>query len=356
MCAMAILDETPAIELQDVGAGRALLVRPDGRLYISRGYSIYSSDDDGRSWSFIASAPIPPKRMPGQLLRLAARLLRFEIRALVTLEDDTLVAANRDWVYYSVAGTRTLQRSRVDESAQPLAPPFNLTVGPDGVILFGEYNSQLRHGNPVRMFASRDAGKTFEVIRCFEAGDIMHVHKLLYDPQLDHYWVFVGDLDDEVGIGILSRDLRHFDWLVRGKQQYRVCEAFDFGDRLVYATDTPFEQNAIVSLEKSSGRTEVLAETGGSSIYGARFGDLCVFSTTLETTSAEYCKSIDLWLSRDGDNWASVLEAEKDFWHPDLFQFGSLVLPRGISDRETFFFSGQAVKHYDGKVFAGTLG
>ncbi|HIF06411.1 MAG TPA: exo-alpha-sialidase [Gemmatimonadetes bacterium] len=346
-------DGPEELELRGLGAGRALLVRPDGRLYISRGYSVYQSDDDGASWSFVATAPTPLKRWPGHFLRLAARLLRFEIRALVSLADDGLVAANRDWVYYTQPGERMMQRSRVDEGAQPLVPPFNMTEGPDGRVLFGEYNAQLHHGNPVRVYASDDGGKSFEVAHCFEGGDVMHVHRLLYDPGLDHYWLFTGDFDDEVGIGILSRDLQHFEWLVRGEQKFRVCEAFDFGDRLVYATDTPFEQNSVISLDKSTGRTEKLIETGGSCLYAARFGDLCVFSTTVETLSVDTAKSIELVVSRDGDRWSSVLEAEKDLWHPSLFQFGSLILPRGTSRRETVFFSGQAVKQYDGKVFAG---
>ncbi len=223
-------------------------------------------------------------------------------------------------------------------------------------MLFGEYNPQLHHGNPVRIFVSDDGGRSFEVAYSIDAGEVMHVHNLLYDPQLDHYWVFTGDFDDEAGIGILSSDFASFDWLGRGEQKYRLCEVFDFGDRLIYATDTPLEQNAIISLEKSSGRTETLAKTGGSCLYASRFGDLFVCSTTVETLSVEVCKSIDLWVSRDGSNWSSVLTAEKDLWHAELFQFGSLVLPRGTSDRETLFFSGQAVKHYDGRTFAGKFG
>ena len=342
-----------SLELRGLGAGRALLVRPDGRIYISRGYSVYSSDDDGSTWSMVGTAPIPLKRRPGQFLRLAARLLRFEIRALVSRADDTVVAANRDWVYFSRPGETVMQRSRVDEGTQPLVPPFNMIQGPDGRILFGEYNARRDHGNPVRVYASEDGGKSFEVAHCFESGAVMHIHSLLYDPGLDHYWLFTGDFDSEVGIGILSRDLQHFEWLVRGEQKFRVCEAFDFGDRLIYATDTPLEQNAVISLEKSSGRTEKLIETGGSCLYAARFGDLYAFSTTLETLSVDSAKSIELVVSRDGEQWSSVLEAEKDRWHPDFFQFGSLILPRGASDRETIFFSGQAVKKFDGKVFAG---
>lgn len=143
---------------------------------------------------------------------------------------------------------------------------------------------------------------------------------------------------------------------MKGEQRYRLCHAFDFGDRLIYATDTPLEPNAVMSLDKSSGKSERLVEVGGSCLYARRFGDLRVFSTTREQLSIDACQSIDLWVSRDGDAWTSVLEAEKDLWHPSLFQFGSLILPRGESHRETVFFGGQAVKRFDGKTFAATLG
>ena len=349
------MDADLRLELTPAGPGRALLVRNDGRLYISRGYVILQSDDDGVTWSRTTAMPVTWKRRPGKFLRLAARLLRFEVRALARLSDDSLVAANREWIFHAAAGEPVMRPSQVADGSQPAMLPNSITVGPHDRVIWGEYNPQAAHGMPVRIFFSDDAGAHYEVAHTIEAGSVMHVHSLFYDEASEHYWVFTGDFDEEPGIGILSRDLKHFEWLVKGDQQYRLCEPFDFGDRFVYATDTPLAQNAIISLDKNTGKTERLLEVDGSCIYGCRFGSICAFSTTVEPSAYSDTRNSDLWVSKDGERWTRVLSAVKDRWHPNLFQFGSLILPRGRSDREKLFFSGQAVQGYDGKAFVGSL-
>ena len=184
----------------------------------------------------------------------------------------------------------------------------------------------------------------------FEAGSIQHIHNLVYDTRLSQYWVLAGDHEHEPGIGRLSADLKDFEWLVKGEQQFRAVEVFDFGDHLIYGTDTEKAANAIMRLEKTTGRIERLQETDGSCIYACRFGGLYVLSTSVEPSGINHSRIADIWVSRDGDRWERVLRAEKDFWHPTYFQFGSLVLPRGASEKETIFFSGQALKGLDGQA------
>ena len=50
-----------------------------------------------------------------------------------------------------------------------------------------------------------------------------------------------------------------------------------------------------------------------------------------------------------------MFHAEKDRWNGVYFQFGSLVLPRGIGDGEVILVSGQALKGIDGKALVATL-
>lgn len=337
-----------SLQLRDRGPGRPLHIQSDGTLRASRGYRIYRSTDDGASWSFEASLPIPPKRLPGRFSRLAARLLRFEVRALVPLADGRLVVANRDGVYCGPGDGRRLDASVIEDAGQPVKPPFNLCVGPGGEVLWGEYNGQ-RHDTPVRLYASRDGGRSFEIVHVFARSTIQHVHSLRWDPTRRHYWVFCGDFDEEPGIGMLSADLACFEWLVKGEQRYRLCEAFDLGDRLVYATDTPLERNAILSLDKASGRTEKLRDVEGSCLYACRFGDWLAFSTTVEAGAVDATRSASLWLSRDGEEWECALSRARDRW-PELFQFGSLLLPRGASDRDTIWMGGQGVRGLDGRL------
>jgi hypothetical protein len=217
------------------------------------------------------------------------------------------------------------------------------------VVVWGEYNAVEGHGLPIRIFASYDRGHHFEVVHTFLPRSVLHVHSLLYDAGLEGYWVFCGDFGDEPGIGLLSRDFRNFEWVCKGEQRFRACDAFDFGDRLVYATDTPLAANEVVSLDKRTGRVEHLQPIVGSCLHAARFDDFCVFSTTAEPGARDKHRKPSLWASTDGANFREIFVAEKDYW-PYAFQFGSLVLPRGHSSKPNVFFSGQAVSQFDGRL------
>jgi len=339
-----------SLKVRRWSAGRAVSIQRDGTLYAGRGYHIFSTCDEGRSWQFVTCMPADLKRSLAGRLRLASRLLRVEVRALGVLSDGTVIASNRGGVYRAEAGEPVMNPCAVDCGGQPPAPPMTITVGPADRVLWGEYDSRTAHGRPVRLFVSQDGGRNFHVARVFPGGSILHVHNLIFDPILRKYWLLAGDHDDEPGIGLLSEDLREFDWVAKGEQKYRAVEVFDFGDRLVYGIDSERESNAIVSFEKASARVERLVELEGSCIYATRFGGIYALSTTVEPSAVNKSNHADLWLSRDGERWMRVLRALKDRWHPRYFQYGSLVLPRGASDRETIYFSGQALEGLDGRL------
>ncbi|MBI5765232.1 MAG: exo-alpha-sialidase [Planctomycetes bacterium] len=335
--------------------GRAVAIQRDGTIYAGRSYRIYRSVDDGASWQFVTSMPTKFVRGTASVLRLGQRLLRQEVRAMGVLSDGTLVSANREWVYVGHPGERTMSRANVEEGTQRLFPPMCMTVGPGDRVLWGEYDSRTAHGKPVRLYVSDDRGRTYQVARVFEGGSILHVHNLLYDAAIGKYWLLAGDHNHEPGIGMLSADLKDFDWLVKGQQQFRAVEVFDFGSRLIYGMDTEKEANWIVSLDKKSGKVERLQSIEGSCIYATRFGRYYTISTTVEPSSVNHSKKATMWVSTDGTRWNKVLEAEKDGWDAKYFQYGSLVLPRGESDRDTIVFSGQALRQLDGRLVCADL-
>jgi hypothetical protein len=330
--------------------GRALLVRPDGTIYIGRNYAIYSTRDHGRSWQHVTTMPRSLTRRAAECSRLASRLLRHEVKALLTLSDGSHVAANREWVYFSPPGAPGMTRSRVETGSPPLAPPMCMTLGPGDRILWGEYNSKTAHGNPVRLFVSEDRGRSYSIARVFEGGSILHVHNLIHDPAHNCYWLLAGDHGDEPGIGRLSEDLKHFDWIAKGQQSYRAVNAFDFGDRLIYAIDSDREQNALMIMDKKTGRFERGREFEGSCIYSCRFGEWYAIATSVEPSNVNKSRDATLWLSRDGMDWHEALRVSKDRWHPVYFQFGSIVLPRGESDDNTIIYSGQALQGIDNRL------
>jgi len=333
--------------------GRIVLAEGAETLYLGRNYQLLVSRDAGMRWERVGSLPCSGPRRVVQASRLACRLLRQEIRALVHLNGDRLVAADRRAVFYRGPG-EAFERSQVETGGLPLLPPMRLTVGPKGVVLFGEYASGVA-GRPKRLFASSDGGAHFEPIFEFPPGDILHVHNLIYDEGLGHYWVLTGDFAQQPGIGILSGDLRHFEWFRRGQQRFRAVELFDLGDRLLYATDTHLEPNRLVSLEKASGRLEEHGSFEGSCIYACRFGGLFAMTTTVEDSPVNHSRDATLWLSRNGYDWKCAYRARKDRWSAKYFQFGSIVLPSGRTQSEAVAFSGQAVQGIDGLTLIARL-
>jgi hypothetical protein len=331
--------------------GRALLVEPDGTVYVGRGYAIHRSRDDGARFERAAVVPRPTWRHAAEASRLASRLLRQEIRALVRLSDGTLVATCKRGVFHGAADGRTLARSEIPEDETPLQYPMRLGVGPDDVIAWGEYVAP-RKLRPVRIFASRDRGRTFSAVHVFPPGEIVHVHNVIWDESARHWWVLSGDHGDEPGIGRLSADFARFEWLVKGEQRFRAVSVFDVGEKLIYATDTEREPNRLIALDKATGKIETIGALEGSCLYACRAGGLFAVTTTVEPSTVNRSPWATLWISRDGFDWKCAWRARKDRWHPDYFQFGSLVLPAGESQRETLWVSGQAVAGLDGRTLA----
>lgn len=329
--------------------GRAIYVEPGGRLYISRAYTIYRSDDDGATWQAVTAMPLGGLRRWARVSRLASRALRIEVRALVTLGDGTLVAANREGICWAGPGQAVMTPSSVADGHVPAMPPITLSTGPEDRVLWGEYGGN-KERRAVRLFVSDDGGRSFEPFHTFPAGDIRHVHNIVFDQGGQHYWVLVGDHGPEPGIGRLSVDLKDFEWVVKGAQRYRAVCLFDRGDHLLYGTDTEMEDNAIMRLDKSTGCVERVCPINGSCIYACRFGEVLAVTASVEPSEVNLSRDAVLWVSRDGDRWAPALTTPKDRWHETYFQFGSLVLPRGSSDREVIACSGQAVQEIDGQV------
>lgn len=300
----------------------------------------------------MASIPRSGLRRLAEYSRPASRLLRHELRALLRLSDGTLVASSREGVFAGSAG-HTLAPSRIDASDREIMPPLRMCRGPDDTVVWGEYVGR-RPTRTIRILASVDRGTSFHVVHTFATGSIFHVHNLLWDPARGHYWVFCGDHGEEPGIGMLSSDFARFEWFVRGSQRFRLVTAFDFGDRLVYGTDTELERNRLVILDKETGAFEETMEFEGSCLYACRYGRYFTLSTTVEPSAVNKSPFADLWISEDGARWQRILRARKDPWPASYFQFGSLVLPSGSTADDRIAVSGQAVSGLDGKTAFGT--
>lgn len=344
------------------GSGRAIFVQSDGTLFRSHHYDIFQSKDTGKSWERIVSIPRPFNRRFVEPFRLLCRLLRYEVRAFLPLENGGHIAATRSGIFYSSPSRRLMRHSKIESGSVPVHYPMTISYDNSGRIIWGEYwsNSE-RH--EVRIFLSEDNGSSFHTVHTFKPGETRHVHNILYDEKLNKFWIFTGDHNTDPGIGLLDADFSGFEWVHKGKQMYRAVWAFNLGENLVYATDTEREVNGIYVLDKSTGKIEHIKAINGSCIYATRCGDYYVISTTAEplkrsVNGANPVQS-SIWISSDGFDWRNVFTGVKDLstskWSYTYFQFGSIVLPRGESEHTTLMFSGQALKEIDGKVFTADL-
>lgn len=340
------------------GPGRALYAHPAGTLYQSCHLNIQQSKDEGQTWQRILSIPRPFQRRVIEPVRLLCRLFRHEVRGLIPLPGGEYVATTRTGVFWAQPGEKIMQPAKIDAGRIPVKWPMTISLGPDRRILWGEYwgNNERRK---VRIFASDDCGRSFYKAYAFSAGATRHVHNILYDTGLDKYWIFCGDHGTQPGIGLLDRDFRRFEWVAKGQQKFRAVCAFDMGSRLVYATDTEMERNGIYALDKSTGKVEHISPTDGSCIYATQCGEHYVIATTAEPLKNQTAKNkgniASIWISKDAFQWHKILTFPKDVWSYKYFQFGSLVLPRGRSNRNVLMFSGQALRSVDGKIYTASL-
>jgi hypothetical protein len=318
--------------------GRALFIARDGRCYISRKYEIFASDDWGATWRLDCRVPPVGWKPWVAAVKPLARLLRYNIQAFQVLEDGTRLAVARDGIYRAEAGEITLRRVfKVTRGSRPL----NLCA--DGSrLLFGEYGDGFGNSE-IFLYVSEDRGKTWEVGYSFPPFNIRHVHNILVDPLENHYWVFVGDYGQETGIGVLSKDLQHIEWLIRGCREARAVGAIIHPDCLLYGTDLDLGENHLIRLEKRSGKLTKLMRLEGSSLYATSYGPCHAISTSVEPNPTCPTKECSLYISRDGDRWNRVFTHRKDFLSPLFFQMGCLVLPYSNYDKPRGMFSGQAV-------------
>lgn len=326
--------------------GRALFVAANDDLYIGRGCRIFRSRDLGLTWDLDCYVPSFGWKHHCSHVRLIARLLRWYIAALQVLPDGSRLAVARDGIYRAAPGELQMKRTfEIRRGSRPL----NISV--DGSrILFGEYGSGLED-TEVLIYVSEDGGLTFHEGFRFPRGDIRHVHNVIVDPFSGHYWVLVGDFGRQTGIGALSNDLKHLDWLGRGTQRYRAVSAIVEPDRLIYGTDSDRDYNFVVSLDKQSGRISELRQVEGSSLFSARVGDWKIISTAVEPNP--YCRSREcsLYGSKNGVDWQRLMVHRKDSFSAVYFQFGALVLPyTQTSTLKSLMYSGQAIQDFDGRV------
>jgi len=223
--------------------------------------------------------------------------------------------------------------------------PLHITAVPGGAIYWGEYFDNAQRGE-VHIYASADAGTTWNVAYTFAKGSIRHIHNIVHDPWANCLWILTGDYGDECRILRASCDLRQIDTVLQGNQQARAVAAIPMEDGLYFSSDTPLESNFIYRLDRE-GRLSQLAAISSSSIYGCRVGMNLFFSTMVEPSEVNRDRNVRIYRGDISENWQPLLQWPKDRWSIRLFQYGNAFLPDGGNTTPYLAVTTVAVKKDD---------
>jgi hypothetical protein len=308
--------------------GLRVLAWQDDWLYASHGYKLLrarpKTNPDAVEWQPVARYAPRWWRNLSASSRLTFRLFRDGFHALATLAPGHIVAAVPGAILSVSPGEDEFRMShRVLRGTRPL----HIAVTPDDHVFWGEY-----FDNPdrdeVHIYASTDRGATWDVAYTFPRGAVRHVHNIIYDEWENCLWVLTGDNGPECRILRVSCDFKTVDTVLSGDQQARAVALVPTPNALYFSSDTPLEPNHIYRLDRRGTLTE-LAPLSSSSIYGCRAGSGIFFSTMVEPSPVNLDSNVRLCGSRDGLDWRSLLQWQKDFWPMSFFQYGNAILPDG---------------------------
>jgi len=322
---------------------RALAWQGD-RLYVSRGYDLYSARMIGSQLQLQKVATYAPewRRRISSKAALTSRLFRDGFHALSVLPSGNLVAAVPGAIVTLKAGETEFQ---VTHKIARGTRPLHIATTPAGRMFWGEYFDNAQRSE-VNIFGSHDGGLTWDVAHTFPARSIRHVHNIVYDQWGNCLWIFTGDNGSECKIIRGSSDLSSLNEVLAGNQQCRAVAAVTSSDGLYFASDTPLEQNHLYLLERS-GRVHRLESIPGSSIYGCRNRNGIFFSTMVEPSDVNRTRNVTLVGSPNGADWVQTACWPKDRWSMRFFQYGNAVLPDGDNTTDLLAATTIAVRGAD---------
>lgn len=295
-----------------------------------------------------------------------SRLLRLGVRASVALDDDNILVSKGNYIYEINLPAKTISKGfYCGTGIRPLI--FTQVEGipgfPDG-IYFGGYLGN-REMKPVSVY--RRKGKdAWETVYTFQRGTINHIHNIVADTYRECLWIFTGDFGDASAIWKVKDNFEKVEYFVGGQQQYRGCVVFPLDQGLMYATDAPFADNSIYLFNPNDKSLRPVSPLHGSCIYGCKWRDNYVFSSTIEgdgrnTSRMEFYFGrkkgtgikddyIHMYSGNLEDGFKEIFQLKKDLMPFYTFQFGVFKFPYGDNNGHSLYFQPIASSKYDLKL------
>ena len=361
---------------------RKLLCENANYKVFSKGNTIYVEDVKTSCCIFKDSLPILRRKI-FSICRITRRLARLEIKFGIFICNEIVLLSFNGGVYRLDLGIRsvTLEHKYASGISNPLS---FCKCENSGRVLYGEYYSDGRDKQVSILERSKDGD--WKIVFSFPLGVVKHIHNIIYNPLKKSFYVLTGDYDNESGIIEFTEDFSSIRFVCWGKQKYRACICFPCNDGIIYATDTPLEDNYIYFIPYTSFSENEFIDVNkicpeffekrhnpksifeqyplkGSCIYGkVMHNENFAFSTTVEPDSKisglrfkvtyklgygikDRYSHIIIGNCKDG--FHEIFRAKKDVWPMLLFQFGTFQFPESSNHLK---ITGRGLEKYDGKT------
>lgn len=311
-------------------------------LYV-RGNKVFSSHENKKDCSKLGVIPIGYKRNFFAKSKLITRLMRLEPRCGLFLNENEAIISGFGKVYYIDVNNQIIHEEHSFRKGMNNPLSFSRIEGVHGFtdgILYGDYINS-RADAEISIYR-RDLHGKWDIVFTFKKGRVKHIHSIIPSVADGCLYILTGDSDEESGIWKVKDDFNSVELILGGKQRYRACFALPIKNGLVFATDSPDEENALWFYDFLRQGEVLLQTVAGPCIYGTiRRGEL-FFSTSVEPDST--VSGFRSWVTYKRGSGVKdtrshiyrvdselkvkeILSIEKDFLPMRAFGYGTFLFP-----------------------------
>jgi len=177
----------------------------------------------------------------------------------------------------------------------------------DSLLFIGEY-----FRNPqkveVKIYKSKNFGKTWETAYVFQPGNIQHIHSLQPDPYSGNLWICTGDSDTESMIGWSGDNYGSICPIGKGSQIWCACQLV-FTENAVYWGTDHYKENfaGIYRWDRKSHELSMIREIDGVMFFGTRLSKgTIVMSNDREGCSLEKDDKTKIFIITNDDKIRTI--------------------------------------------------
>lgn len=305
-----------------------------GNFILSHRNILYRSENLKPPFERLTVIDAPFWKQKASFLRLAQRLLRFQVTNVVPLgEDEIFITFDKTVGVVRAGKFQTLKG--LERPCRVLRAACAKDNGGD--IYFGEYLANDERGE-MRIYKFSAGRDSVETVYKFPAGSIKHIHGIYFDDFTNSLFCLTGDDEKECRIICTNDGFKTTEIIGEGDETWRAVSILFDESSLYYGMDAEFRSNHIYKVDRKSLERKSLGEVNGTVFYSKQIGSNLFFTTTAENAPSQVENVAALWLVDENGSCQRLISFEKDRWHPTYFQFGTIHFPyQNNLDNELYF-------------------